>query len=189
MMAGLGSVLDNHQQRCSRLWGELFALWGMLVIGVTLLEVYVWSSIWLWPAMIGVGLFTQAIYVRAVERRGGEYTLKFQRDIYVLWMSITIVLLPLVGLVLPLGLKIYTPRATVVLMSLILALGMWVSGFIGRALSFKLGGGALLVGGLVQAFILAAQKRQTPGLIWTFILTILLGMVIPGIVSRIHERQ
>lgn len=188
-LSELQTLLSNHQKRTSRLWGELFALWGLLVIGATLLELYVWSSIWLWPGMIGVGLAAQFGYVRSVERRAGECTLKLKHDLFVLWMSITLVVLPLVALVMPLVFKIYPSTASLVLITVVLALGMWVSGFIGRSGSFKVGAVVLLLGGVGQACALLLYQRQTLADVWVFILTILCGLVVPGIVSCVHEQH
>jgi MFS family permease len=171
-------LIEKRKARGKKAGGEVFAYWGILNLIAFFLFSYLWGSLYVWVIMIVLGIILQIIYVRRLQA-DQEYKLFWFGTINQLWIFM-VVLMPFIFYVFPFLLNVYSPINIYPLLFLWLSIGMFISGILVGQLCFKLGGIIFLISCIVTVLFFDMLRVIYP-------VTMILGLVLPGIWSRYEE--
>ncbi len=160
--------------------GEIFAMWGFLNLISFTIHYFFINSIIIWIVMLGIGIILQIFYVKFFLNNKG-YQLFWFGKINNLWIFM-LVLLPFIFIVFPFLLKLYTSYCIYPLILLWLSIGMFVSGLIVEQWSMKIAGMIFLASSILLSFFMDKWNIIYP-------LSIIFGLIIPGIWSKYEEKK
>ncbi|MGA2142116.1 MAG: hypothetical protein ABSG94_06790 [Brevinematales bacterium] len=171
-------LIEKRNARGKMAGGEMFAFWGILNLISYFIFILLWHSDFVWPVMIIIGMTIQVIYVRNLEKDKG-YQLFWFKNTSQLWLFL-VVLMPLIFYIFPFVLKMYKPMTIFPLIFLWLSAGLMISGIIVEQLCFKLGAAVMACAAVLTVLFFSL-------VLYIYPVSILLGLIIPGVWSRYEE--
>lgn len=168
----------NESKRSLHRNSFYFILWGLLLVPAGIAEFFLFESekvFIIWPIVGIVGGIVAGIYGFREGKRAGAQTAGDRIYNYTWGAFIALLLLSL-----PLSFKYnFSPHILILMLA---GYATFVSGGIAKFTPFIFGGIALLIGGLLCAFVIDVRLHSL-----VFSACILLGYVVPGFILRNQE--
>ncbi len=180
---GIESLIESRVKKEGVIGGEYLAFIGILMTVTYLINAFVYSEVWIWIASIAFGWISILGYERIREIESGHYTTKIQKEILSIWVVIGGFAIPTVLLLLPIFFGLYSGKAIVSLTYLTLGIGVWLTGSVSKCNIFKFGGLSFFI-----AMFLSSAINSNLYQMILFLVVMVAGLIVPGIVSKINER-
>lgn len=182
MVQQLEQLIESRSKKEFVVGGEYFACIGLLMIAVMSINKFFVSGWWIWLMGIAGGWVGIFVYDYFREQKNGRYSTRIQKEVFTLWILFGIIICPLLVVIFPGYLNLYSYKAIYPLIYLILSFSLWMTGIIAVSSEFKAGAVIFLAGTILSIFFNSPFQ-----LFWIFNIIMLTGLVIPGIVSKYNE--
>jgi len=174
----LETIVSKRLKREKISWGEIFIFWGILnLVGIALSLVIGGATVWL--VLVPLGILAQSLYVHHLRRSSG-YLIFYEKAMTELWLFM-LILLPVLFYVFPFWFGLYAPRAIMSMVTLWLALALFMSGMLTRSAGIAAGAAPMLAASVLIAFF----PDRMPLI---FMGAVVLGLIVPGMWSRHAEK-
>lgn len=180
----LEQIIQSRNKKDTIIGGEYFAFFGLLLILTYLFSAFIFSDWWIWLLSIGIGWLSIISYEYYRYAKDGRYSTRIQSEIYSTWIIIGGFVLPIILIVFPNFLKLYPGKAICPLTYLVTGIGVALTGVICKDKGFKLGGFVFLIGSFLSVYFNNGIQQLV-----IFMFVMLLGLVIPGLVSKYNEKR
>lgn len=176
----LKDLIEKRKKRIKRSGGEIFTIWGLIILSSFLIKTFLVNSQWVSFFAMAAGIVIQIAYVKIRSRAEGLEMI-WNNDLNFMWIYIIIIMI-IAGLILPGYFKLYPPAAGSALMFFFAAPGAYITGLWIKKWSIKLS---------TVIFILASVLMVYPwpgNRVLVFPAAIILGMIVPGITSQFEGK-
>lgn len=180
---GIDSLIQSREKREGVIGGEYLAFIGLLMTATYLINALVISHFAIWAVSIALGWVAILTYEKVKAMKDGHYATRIQKEILSIWTVIGGFAVPAVLIILPALLELYPGEAIIPLTYLVLGIGVWLTGAVAKSGVFKVGG-VFYFAGMFISPVLSTQAHQ----MILFFIVMFAGLIIPGIVSKVHEK-
>ncbi|MGA2142114.1 MAG: hypothetical protein ABSG94_06780 [Brevinematales bacterium] len=177
----LKAMIEKRKENIKRSGSEIFAIWGLVLLSGLLVKSFLINSEWIKYITILAGVIIQIAYVKIRYKKEG-LELVWNNDMNFMWIFMVIIIV-IAGIIFPVYFKLYSPDTGSALMYFFAAPGVFISGLWLKKWSIKFS---------TVIFILAAVLLALPwqvNKIAINIASIVLGLIIPGIMSRFEGKD
>ncbi len=181
-VTGIETLLQSRESKEGVIGGEYIAFIGLLMTATYLFNAFVYSHFAVWFASITFGWIAIVGHEKIQEQKAGHYATRIQKEVLSIWAIIGGFAIPTVLIFLPAFFDLYSGRATVPLIYLILGIGTWLTGAVSQSSVFKGGGISYFIALFLSPLIPSSMNQLI-----LFVIVMFLGLILPGIVSKINE--
>lgn len=179
---GITSLLQSREKKEGVIGGEYLAFIGMLMTVTYLVNAFIYSHMWVWVGSISLGWVSIVCYEKIRARKEGHYATRIQKEVLSIWVLVGGFAIPTVLFLLPSFFELYSGKAIVPLTYFTLGIGLWLTGAVSKSIEFNVGGALFFV-----AMFVAASLNSNLYQLILFIGVMSAGLIVPGIVSKVHE--
>lgn len=178
----LNMLIESRQVRAKEIHGEIWVVWGVLNIIAMSVNLWVFSSFFVWFTMMGIGVTYTIVYGEIIERKDGEFKINVINTVFKLWMFLIVLVIPIIFYVFPVLLRLYNGEAILPLLLIMLSIAMIATGFLAENISFKIGGLVFII-----CSVLSAKYIESGAII--YLISMFFGLTIPGYLSRYEKKR
>ncbi len=130
-MEKLQKLIDKRKERNNYSGGDLFIIWGCIILASQFFQIFILNSFWVSVAAIFIGAFFQFTYIKLHRIKSG-YIIMWKNSINYMWLF-TLTVMLIAGWLFPNISKLYSSSTGIVLVFFFLSSGFlfmahWLTG-------------------------------------------------------------
>jgi FtsH-binding integral membrane protein len=176
----LKDLIEKRKNRERQSSGEIFILWGFIVLAGYLVSRFLILSGFVILAALAAGIVFQVLFLKRKREKAG-FTMIWKNNLNYLWIFI-VILMVVTGGFFPAVIKLYSSTAGSAIIFFLCAAGIFISGLLLRKWSIGIGSIVFIIAAVFMALPFPGDKS------FVIIPALVLGMIVPGIICLVTDK-